>query len=85
MTIKISKLKRRRARIFKQQEGRCLCGKLLKFKDATIEHLVPKCKGGTNEAGNLVVCCQFLNSKLAAKSAAEKILIVANLKRCNKT
>jgi 5-methylcytosine-specific restriction endonuclease McrA len=45
------------------QAGRCFfCGQSLSLENASIEHLNPKSKGGTNKEDNLVVCHRSLNS-----------------------
>ena len=34
------------------------CGKAIaEFDDLTVDHVLPKKHGGTNEAGNLTTCC----------------------------
>ena len=44
------------------QGGACFfCGKPLPEKEASVEHLNPKSRGGTNSKENLVVCHKSLN------------------------
>lgn len=49
------KKQRLRWRLFSNQNGRCfLCGKRMSLDKFTIDHLVPKSRGGTNGLHNLV-------------------------------
>jgi 5-methylcytosine-specific restriction endonuclease McrA len=46
----------------------CLITKTVPFNSsryATLDHLVPRCKGGTNVEENLVWCCYDCNNKKA--------------------
>lgn len=38
------------------------CGKRLKHSELTIDHVIPKSKGGNNTFENLVTCCKSCNS-----------------------
>lgn len=38
------------------------CGKQLVDADATVDHLLPKAKGGTDHPSNLAACCRAHNS-----------------------
>lgn len=50
-------------RILYLQSGKCFfCGQLLDEKEASIEHLNPKSKGGTSTEDNEVVCHSSLNA-----------------------
>lgn len=42
-------------------------------KRRTIEHLVPRSKGGTDDWGNLVVCHQHCNHHLADRPREKKL------------
>lgn len=35
--------------------------------DLTVDHIIPRARGGTNESGNLQVLCRFCNSKKGAR------------------
>lgn len=37
------------------------CGKYLKDADATVDHITPKAKGGTDDMWNLVAACRKCN------------------------
>lgn len=60
-----------RERLYLEFKGRCyLCGRKTKLKSprgdpllATIDHVVPLSRGGTNEASNLRLCCRGCNKK----------------------
>ena len=50
--------------ILQKSGGRCAhCGKPLTHKNATIDHVIPISKGGTNENDNLVALCHECNYK----------------------
>lgn len=56
--------KESRLRIYERDNYKCYkCGKLLTRWDATIDHIVPVSRGGTNQKDNLVTCCLMCNSK----------------------
>ena len=46
------------------------CGGVV-FEDATIDHVLPLCRGGTHELRNLVVCCKSCNSRKGQKTLEE--------------
>lgn len=52
------------------------CGKKLTRHNATIDHIIPLSRGGTNDKRNLVLCCQKCNwdkgSKLLSEWMEEK-------------
>ncbi len=48
---------------FGQQEGQCKgCKKEFHFNEMTVDHIVPKSKGGANEFDNLLLLCEPCNS-----------------------
>lgn len=53
--------------IHQQIIGCAICGKELKKADATIEHIIPKSKGGTYKANNLTITCWQCNNKRGNK------------------
>jgi 5-methylcytosine-specific restriction endonuclease McrA len=75
--VNISKVERLRAR----DGGRCwLCEKPINFKAEpnserapSIEHLIPKCRDGSNEMENLVLCHPPCNGRLDNLPLVEKI------------
>lgn len=66
-----------RQRILKRDNHSCVyCGNK---KDLTIDHLIPKSKGGKNTWDNLVTCCISCNSK-----KGDKMLYETNMKLIKK-
>ena len=61
----ITRRRRMKARLFagRTRVACCFCGKLLTIKQATIEHIVPKSRGGEFEFENLTLSCQPCNSR----------------------
>lgn len=54
------------------------CGYCESKKDLTLDHIIPKCKGGGNTWDNLVTCCKKCNNKKDNKSpkdAGMKLLV----------
>lgn len=50
--------------IYKNCGGRCThCGVPLTFEEATLDHIIPLNKGGTNERDNYAILCMDCNSK----------------------
>lgn len=57
--------KRRRLRIYERDGFRCLhCSTT---EDLTIDHIVPRRRGGTNDESNLQTLCRRCNSSKGAK------------------
>ncbi len=49
-------------KILKKSNGKCAhCGQTLKLNEATIDHVIPVSKGGTNDSENLVALCSECN------------------------
>jgi len=40
-----------------------LCGETLTLKTATLDHVIPRSKGGVNHADNIRFCCESCNNK----------------------
>ena len=48
----------------KTASGKCyFCGKKVKFKDITMDHLLPLAMGGRSTKENIVPCCKPCNTK----------------------
>ncbi|MDK2800410.1 MAG: hypothetical protein PWP27_1672 [Clostridiales bacterium] len=48
--------------IYSRDEGKChFCGKKLLFKQMSVDHYLPKSKGGPNDIFNLVLSCKKCN------------------------
>lgn len=68
-------------RLLFAQGGLCFfCQKPLPVTDASVEHLVASSNGGSDQDGNCVACCKYLNSLLGSRSLKEKIQVVLNQK-----
>lgn len=61
-----------RANVYKRDRYTCqYCGKRPDIKELTIEHIVPRSKGGPSSWTNCVLACFECNSKKANKSLVE--------------
>lgn len=59
------------------QSNKCFfCGRELTKAEASVEHLLPKSKGGSNDDGNVVVCCVTLNRTFGSMDLKEKVRII---------
>lgn len=57
----------KRQAIFARYKGRCAyCGQPMKKKDMTVDHYVPKSRGGGDNIENLMPCCKACNAMKAA-------------------
>ena len=66
-------------RLLFAQGGKCFfCSNPLPNQDASVEHLLAVCRGGSNKHENLVVCCKALNSLFGGISLKEKLQIILN-------
>ena len=43
------------------------CGKILLLEKATIDHLIPKYRGGTDEISNLIPMCKHCNKQKGSR------------------
>ena len=63
------------------QGGLCFfCNMPLPKDEASVEHLVPSCRAGSNSDDNCVACCKAVNALLGSMSLKEKIRVVLNQK-----
>ncbi len=54
------------------QHGKCfICQKHVPRGEATVDHVIPQSKGGTNDFANKVMCCYACNQNKGDKSLAE--------------
>lgn len=59
------------------QAGKCFfCGEQLALRDASIEHLQPRSKGGGSTEDNEVVCCTALNQTFGSMGLRAKFAFV---------
>lgn len=77
-------------RLWKEQDGKCgFCGcetqlpksGKIHWTLATVEHIIPKSKGGTNHRSNLMMSCYKCNSTRGAMDAQMWHTIVNDKKR----
>ena len=75
ISIPFRKVTLNRANIFRRDKHQCLyCGNK---KDLTLDHVIPRSKGGKNTWQNLVTCCKKCNIKkdnLTPQQAGLKLL-----------
>jgi hypothetical protein len=59
------------------QSSKCFfCGRVLTKAEASVEHLLPKSKGGSDADGNVVACCVALNRTFGSMELKEKVRII---------
>lgn len=69
---------RRRQRTYCLKNGIChWCGHHIPFKDSTMEHLLPKSKGGTNLIDNLALSCEAANSARGSMDEPPEFVVKA--------
>lgn len=67
--FRVRALKINRQRIFKRDNHECVyCGSV---KNLTIDHVIPKSRGGDNTWTNLVTCCRSCNTTKDNKTPSE--------------
>ena len=73
--------KAKRTRVLERDNYIChYCGNPLGgYRGETIDHLVPRSRGGTNDESNLVACCVWCNR---AKGSHLKMPNLTKKKRC---
>ena len=68
-------------RLMFAQGDRCFfCNVQLPKAEASVEHLVPSSRAGSNSDDNCVACCKAMNALLGSMSLKEKIKVVLNQK-----
>ena len=61
-----------RKNVFKRDDYKCqYCSVKLESETATIDHVLPRCRGGKHEWGNIVTCCLKCNRKKGDKTPHE--------------
>lgn len=68
-------------RLLFAQGGLCyFCNNPLQKADASVEHLVPTSRAGSNSDDNCVACCKAINGLFGSMSLKEKIRVMLNQK-----
>ena len=78
-------IKRERARVREAKKSRwwqqktasglChYCGRKFKFKELTLDHIVPLARGGTTAAGNVVPACLDCNKQKGVDTPVDSLL-----------
>lgn len=61
-----------RRALYDRDEGRCVyCGKRLLLREATLDHVMPRCRGGGNTWENLVTACRVCNERKGPRTPRE--------------
>ena len=65
--------KHRRQRLFMEHGGQCYwCSKNLSVEECTLDHLMPRSRGGTDALKNLVIACAPCNWGRGSMAATPK-------------
>jgi len=68
----VREVKFSRENTFHRDKFRCMyCGDQFRRDDLTIDHIIPKSRGGTNSWKNVVACCKPCNHKKADRTPKE--------------
>ena len=60
--------RRRRLHLGNREEWKCFyCDAELDFETLTIDHIIPRSKGGSNRADNMVASCRKCNNKKGSR------------------
>ena len=79
ISIPFRKVNLNRQNIFRRDKFQCVyCGEKTKNK-LTIDHVIPKSKGGNNTWQNLVTCCKSCNIKKDDKTLEEVGMILTSI------
>ena len=79
ISIPFRKVNLNRQNIFRRDKFKCVyCGEKTKNK-LTIDHVIPKSKGGNNTWQNLVTCCKSCNIKKDDKTLEEVGMILTSI------
>jgi len=70
--------KRMRARMLASQKNRCAyCGRCLTLSESTLDHVVPKSRGGNGMANNKAVACRQCNQRKGSRSITYFLVEIA--------
>ena len=66
--------------LFGRQEGKCAgCKVLFPFRNFTLDHVIPKSRGGTDHQGNLQLLCGACNSLKGTKRQEEFMAVIRKI------
>ncbi|MDD5064968.1 MAG: HNH endonuclease signature motif containing protein [Phycisphaerae bacterium] len=66
--------------LYYKSDGKCaVCHKELSLEEATVDHIKPKSKGGSDKEDNLRIVCRKCNGRKRDKVGVEKIQSIQNL------
>jgi CRISPR/Cas system Type II protein with McrA/HNH and RuvC-like nuclease domain len=72
---KMRNIRVNRSRIYRRDGGECVyCGST---KQLTLDHVIPRSRGGENSWNNLVTCCHNCNLKKANRTPAEANMVMS--------
>ena len=72
--VELRRYKTYKHTLFGLQEGKCTgCEVLFPFRNMTIDHIIPRSKGGTEDPGNLQLLCAACNSTKGSRTQEELI------------
>jgi HNH endonuclease len=72
MAVSLSSKQRRRQSLFGSAEGLCFyCGDFTPLHAGTLDHMIPRVRGGTNALLNLAWCCSPCNRHKGSMTAEE--------------
>ncbi len=77
--IKVPPKKRKpnRRNIFDRDKAICqYCSAKLTFSASTVDHVLPRSRGGKNTWSNLVLCCTACNTKKGSKTPSEAGMVL---------
>ena len=63
-----SRFRAKRRKLYAQSDRCFYCKKVLLFEESTLDHKVPKSKGGSNDIENFVLSCKKCNGKKGSSS-----------------
>ncbi len=62
------------------QGGKCFyCNAVLNIEEASIDHVIPQSKGGTDNVDNLIVCCKYANQAFKDYSPKHKMAVIKQI------
>lgn len=53
------------------------CGRRMFWYSMTLDHVIPRTAGGTDELSNLLLCCKRCNNKKGSRSYGEYVTVAA--------